>query len=96
MTKSQEWDRHAILAHMRRKHMTLEGIAKRYGVSLSEVKNIWTRPNEKVERAIADFIGFPVEQVFRDRYPKKRNRILAPHLVSETSGGKHSPHRNAA
>jgi Ner family transcriptional regulator len=97
MTKPREWDRHSILAHLRRNEMTLEGIAKRYEVSLSGVKNIWTRPNEKVERAMADFIGAPVEKVFPDRYPKKRNRILASQFLSETSPGIASPsQRNAA
>lgn len=96
MTKSQEWDRHSILAYMRREKMTLEGISKRYGLPLSGVKNIWTRPNEKAERAIADFIGVPVETLFRDRYPKTRNRILDPHLVSQTPSGKSAFQRKAA
>ncbi|MGO4558284.1 helix-turn-helix domain-containing protein [Mesorhizobium sp. 2RAF21] len=96
MTQSQEWDRHSILAHMRREKMTLEGIAKRYGLPLSGVKNIWTRPNEKAERAIADFIGVPVETLFRDRYPKTRNRILDPNLVSKKTADKLAIQRKAA
>lgn len=96
MTQSQEWDRHSILAYMRREKMTLEGISKRYGLPLSGVKNIWTRPNEKAERAIADFIGEPVEKLFRDRYPKTRNRILDPHLLSNSTAGKPAAQRKAA
>ncbi len=95
MTNPKAWDRHAILAHLRRNGMTLAGIAERYGLALSGVKNIWTRPNEPAERAIADFIGEPVEKVFAERYPKMRNRIYAP-PVPKTSPGKSAPHRDAA
>lgn len=52
MTKPTEWDRHLILAHLRRKGITLAGIAKLYTLSDSSVKNVWSRPNEKVERAL--------------------------------------------
>ncbi len=76
MTTPKKWDRHDILGALRRQHMTLAGLATRYGLSSSGVKNIWTRPNEKAERAIADFLGHPVEEVFADRYPKRGNRIL--------------------
>ncbi|KQZ87277.1 transcriptional regulator [Mesorhizobium sp. Root157] len=93
MTKPKAWDRHEILACLRRKHMTLAGIAETYGLALSGVKNIWTRPNERVERAIADFIGEPVETVFQDRYPKRRNRILATKF---TTPSKPAPARRDA
>ncbi|MCC5780788.1 helix-turn-helix domain-containing protein [Nitratireductor sp. B36] len=79
------WDRHSILAHMRRRGMTLTGLAERYGLSTSGVKNIWTRPNEPAERAIADFLEEPVEKVFPDRYPKTRNRIFKPEFGSTSS-----------
>lgn len=88
MTKPNAWDRHSILAHLRREGMTLAGIAKLNGLSASGVKNIWTRPHEKAERAIADFIGEPVEVVFRDRYPKKGNRILASKYHSKAANRK--------
>lgn len=72
----QVWDRHSILAELRRRNMTLAELAKAYQLSSSSVQHIWTRPNEKAERAIADFIGLPVEQIFCDRYPKSRRRIF--------------------
>ncbi|WP_208441996.1 helix-turn-helix domain-containing protein [Bartonella raoultii] len=72
----QVWDRHSILAELRRRNMTLAELAKAYQLSSSSVQHIWTRSNEKAERAIADFIGLPVEQVFSDRYPKSRRRIF--------------------
>lgn len=88
MTSPDKWDRHSILAHLRRHGMTLVGLAELKGLSVSGVKNIWTRPNSKVEKAIAEFIGKPVETIFPDRYPKTRNRILAPEYLSSASRGK--------
>lgn len=76
MTITHKWDRHSILAELRRRNMTLAELTRAYQIPSSSVKNIWTRSNEKAERAIADFIGLPVEQVFRDRYPKSRSRIF--------------------
>lgn len=76
MTKPKEWDRHEILAELRRQGMTLKGIAELYQLKLSGVLHIWNRPNEPAERAIADFLKEPVEVLFRARYPKTGNRIL--------------------
>ena len=89
------WDRHSILAHLRREGMTLAALAANYGLAASSVKNIWTRPNEKAERAIADFIGQPVEKVFPDRYPKTRSRILKAEYAS-SRGKPSSAHRKEA
>lgn len=88
MTKQSKWDRHTILAELRRRHMTLLGLAEQEGLSQSSVKNIWSRPNEKAERAIAAFIGEAVEIVFPDRYPKVRNRILRPSYPANTQQNK--------
>lgn len=78
MTASKGWNRHTILAELRSRSMTLEGLARTYDVSVSGVKHIWTRPNEKAERAMADFLGEPVELLFPKRYPKRGNRIFRP------------------
>ncbi|ENN94454.1 helix-turn-helix domain-containing protein [Bartonella vinsonii] len=96
MTITQVWDRHSILAELRRRNMTLAELAKAYQIPSSSVKNIWTRPNEKAERAIADFIGLPVEQVFSDRHPKTNRRIFKAAKQSHTVSLIHSVARNDA
>lgn len=92
---AHEWDRHSILATLRRKGMTLAGLAAHYKLSPNSVRNIWTRPNEKVERAIADFIDEPVERLFPRRYPKRRNHILKPEFAS-SRGVSSSSQKDAA
>lgn len=72
------WDRHEILAAVRRKGMTLTALAKISGVSPGGFRTIWTRPNQRAEQAIADFLEEPVEVLFPERYPKRRASILAP------------------
>ena len=74
--QKQHWNRHTILAALRERHMALRGLKEKYGLSVSSVANIWSRPHEPAERAIADFLNQPVETLFPDRYPKTRNRIL--------------------
>jgi len=96
MTKPKQWDRHAILAELRRRNMTLMGLAELYGLSTNRFRNIWSRPHEKAERAIADFIGLPVEQVFSDRYPKTGNRILKQPVRQHSARKKTGATRKAA
>lgn len=72
-----KWDRHSILGELRRRGMTLAKLAELRGISPGGFRTIWTRPNQKSEQAIADFLGIPVEELFPDRYPKTNARILA-------------------
>lgn len=95
MTKTTQWDRHAILGELRRRGMTLTRLAEMNKVSPGGFRTIWIRPNEKAERIIANYLGEPVEQLFADRYPKNTTtRILAARYVSDTSASK--PERSAA
>jgi len=73
----QKWDRHLILAALRRKGMTLTRLAELNGRSPGGFRTIWTRPNEPAERIIAEFLKEPVEELFPDRYPKRTTRILS-------------------
>lgn len=72
-----KWDRHSILGELRRRGMTMAKLAELRGISPGGFRTIWTRQNEKSERAIAEFLGIAVEELFPDRYPKTKARILA-------------------
>ncbi|WP_273792409.1 helix-turn-helix domain-containing protein [Brucella anthropi] len=96
MTSPNDWDRHSILGALRRSDKTLAGIAKDYGLPASCVKNIWTRPHEGLERAIADVLGKPVEVLFRDRYPKRRNRIHISQYPKSLRGSSATPSQKDA
>lgn len=94
MTIAPKWDRHSILAELRRRGMTLAKLAEIKGLSQSGFRNIWTRPNTRVEQAISDFLNVEVGQLFPDRYPKRRSHILAPEYASKPESS--APTRSAA
>lgn len=77
MSKPPKWDRHSILGELRRRGMTLNRLAEVRGISPNGFRHIWSRQNEKSERAIAEFLDIPVEELFPDRYPKTKAKILA-------------------
>lgn len=72
-----EWDRHSILAALRRRNMTLTQLAEDNSRNAAAFRLIWSRPNATNERIIADFLGLPVEALFPERYPKRRARVLS-------------------
>lgn len=94
MTKPIEWDRHLILGALRRKSMTLTRLAELNNVSPGGFRTIWARPNARNEKIIADFLKLPVEELFRDRYPKRTTSILSPKYLSSSADSKLS--RDAA
>lgn len=84
----QKWDRHEILAALRRKGMTLTRLAELHGKASGGFRTIWTRPNAANERIIAEFLGEPVEQLFPDRYPKRTTKILSHEYLEESTGAR--------
>ena len=96
MATVRNWNRHTILAELRSREMTLAGLAETYKLPVSSVKNIWTRPNERVERAIAAFLGEDVKQLFPKRYPKMRNRIFRPITQDQTQSTAQAARKAAA
>lgn len=98
MTK-KKWDRHEILAVLRRRRITLAKLAEIYDLKPHSVRHVWTRPNSKVEAAIADFLATPVEELFADRYPKRTATILSSKYEQVAASPKSTPAgnvRNAA
>ncbi|CAD7055264.1 transcriptional regulator [Pseudorhizobium halotolerans] len=84
MAKPQKWDRHAILGELRRRGMTLTRLAELNNVSPGGFRLVWSRPNSKSEAAIAKFLNVPVEELFPDRYPKRRTTVLDPQYAEDS------------
>lgn len=81
------WDKHAILAELRRRNMTLTRLAERNGISPGGFRTVWSRQNKKAEQIIADFLDVPVQSLFPARYPKKTTTILSHEYASESTKG---------
>ncbi|ETS09770.1 MULTISPECIES: helix-turn-helix domain-containing protein [Bartonella] len=67
MTITQKGDHHSILAKLRHRNIILAKLEKAYKIPSSNIKNIWTQLNEKIEHTIADFIRLLAKQMFINR-----------------------------
>ncbi|SDU09225.1 MULTISPECIES: helix-turn-helix transcriptional regulator [Stappia] len=90
------WDQHSIKAELHRRGMTLSALAESIGMKPNSFGHIWTRKNSKAEKAIADFLEVPVEQLFPDRYPIKKTRILSSRYARRATSGNRGQDRAAA
>ncbi len=61
------WDRHAIREEVWRRGSTLNRIDRKYGLTPSSARVALRRPNKAGELALSDFLGVPVEDLFRYR-----------------------------
>ena len=75
MTKpnSAVWDRHAINAEVRRRGMTLTGIALDAGLSESAARQGIIGYNRRGAQAIADALDIPFRVLFPDSYTRGRH-----------------------
>lgn len=76
MTKTKlDW--FDIKSELHRRGMTLTKLAELNDLDPSACRKVKTHPNLKAEAAIADFLGRKVEELWPDRYPIRKSRILS-------------------
>lgn len=68
-----EWDRHSILAAVRRKGGTLARLSREAGEPEVTCSTALRQGYPKGERIISDFLGVPVEDLWPERYPSTLN-----------------------
>ncbi|MEO9738512.1 MAG: helix-turn-helix domain-containing protein [Roseibium sp.] len=76
MTK-KTWDRYSIKEELHRRGMTLSALAELNGMTPARFCQVWTRNVRKAEKALSDYLGVPLKELFPDRYPIRRSRILS-------------------
>ncbi len=64
----ERWDKHAILAEVHRRGKTLVQLCRDAGIEESSCKVALHRPHKAGERAIADFLGVDVANLWPERY----------------------------
>lgn len=74
--------------------MALRGLKEKYGLSVSRVANIRSRPHEPAERAIADFLNQPIKTLFPDPYPKTRNVYFVDPILQVVNKTSHQNRLN--
>lgn len=67
----RKWDKHAIKAEVHRRGATLKGIAVAAGLEESATRVALLRRLPSGERALSDFLGVPVPELFPERYPSR-------------------------
>jgi len=94
--KRPAWDQHSIKAELHRRGMTLSALAESIGMKPNNFGHVWKRTNRKAEAAIADFLKVPVEQLFPDRYPIMKTRILSSRYAPDATSANRGQDRAAA
>ncbi len=76
MSKPKKWTKSEIKKQLEDRRMTLTGLAELNGLNPNTFRAVWSRTVRPAERALADFLGASVEELFPDRYPIRKTRIL--------------------
>ncbi len=87
-TTSEHWDRHAILAAIKRRYGSLTGLADRYKTDRRHLTVALKRPYLKAERIISKALGVPASELWPDRYSaaasaRRKKASAAPQSQSE-------------
>ena len=67
--RTRRWDRHSIMAEVRRRGSNLRRLALEAGLSESTCRKALAVPMPAGEVAIAEFLGLTVQELWPDRYP---------------------------
>jgi lambda repressor-like predicted transcriptional regulator len=73
MTDPKVWDRHAINAEVRRRGMSLTGIAKDAGLYASACRQGLLGSSRPGAQALANALGIPFRTLFPDSYTRGRH-----------------------
>lgn len=69
------WDRHAILAEIKRQYGSSRELARRVHLTAGQISIALGSPYPTVEKAVAGALGIPVQVLWPDRYwPNGRRR----------------------
>lgn len=69
-------DWHGIKAELHRRGMTLTELGRRNGLHPSQCRQVNAKTHYGAQKVIADFLDLKPEQLWPDRYPKNKPRIL--------------------
>lgn len=76
IVKKPKLDWHGVVSALHRRGMTLTKLAELNDLPESACRKAKTIPHRRAEAAIASFLRMKVEELWPDRYPIKKSRIL--------------------
>lgn len=71
------WTKAQIKCALEERGMTLTGLAELNGIDPSSMRHVWNRAMRPAEKALAEFIGVKPAELFPDRYPIRKSRLLS-------------------
>ncbi|HEV7345735.1 MAG TPA: helix-turn-helix domain-containing protein [Devosia sp.] len=82
-TAPETWDRHGILAAIKRRYGSLTGLAERYKTDKRHLSVALHRPYPKAEQVIARALAVPARELWPDRFDaaghrKRRQKAARP------------------
>lgn len=89
--RTRGWDRHAIMAEVRRRGSNLRKLALEAGLSESACRKALAVPLPAGEAVIAGFLDVSVQELWPDRYP-----TLSASILDNTANGTSGASLNAA
>lgn len=89
------WHKEDIKAAIRKQGSTMNDLARRCGLPLSNVRNALSRPVLSGEVAIATFLNVPAHELWPDRWTLDGRRIR-PRYATKYSQQKHDEQTKAA
>ncbi len=88
-TPALDWP--GIVAALHREGMTLTELARRNGLPDGSCRKVPSIGHYKAQQVIADFLGYKPEDLWPDRYPKGKPRILDTRKYPPVASQKASP-----
>ena len=84
-TPTQVWDRHSILAEIKRRFGSLNAFAATTKLDAAHFSVALGAPYPKAERIISRTLGVPRHQLWPDRYDAKGRRLPSRAKVAKAS-----------
>lgn len=87
------WDRHAILAEIKRRYGSLRGLADATQLTASELSASLSAPYPKADRVIAAALGQTVAALWPNRYWPNGRRRLSFTRPQQSNASQNAAHR---
>lgn len=91
MSKPKKWTKSEIKKQLEDRGMTLTRLAEINGLNPNTFRAVWSRTVRPAQEAIATFLVVPVEELFPDRYPIRKTRIVDSRLWGIGEGQSDQP-----
>jgi Ner family transcriptional regulator len=91
--KHEDWPAERIKAAIYEKGLSQAALARQAGLSEGAVRQAMHTPIPAAERAVAELLGVPVQQIWPSRYFPDGRRRAEPRIPRDITANPYGPHR---